>query len=456
MKHRIFFKLLAIHLTLSILSLTVLYFITGYLIEQQLHNEKENELRQSAEAIKNELNQMPDELTNGNIRKQLRTFERLNHIQITVIKNEKNTKKLIESGLPQSVSEQIKSILDGQTLIFSGTLESGGQNLLVYGFPFKPRGDNTIAILESVPFADLDILYAALTRNLLFAFGLIALLVTVAIFFVSKQMVNRIHRISTAAEKMAHGQFQERVPVVGTDEIAQLALAFNQMAGQLFQIEKHRTHFISEVAHELRTPLTTLLATLRGFIDGTIEDHEKHEFLDIAFSETTRLGRLVNDLLDLVHFEEKEITFKKVPLHLNALIEEAIQLLNHQAIQHQMRIYTILESNDTFQGDPDRIKQLLINLISNAIEHNEPGTIVTVSLHKMGNLIQLSVSDTGAGIPEEKLHRLFDRFHKSDVSRSRGGSGLGLTICKSIVEFMGGTISVTSTSSGTTFFITLP
>ena len=96
MKHRIFFKLLAIHLTLSILSLTVLYFITGYLIEQQLHNEKENELRQSAEAIKNELNQMPDELTNGNIRKQLRTFERLNHIQITVIKNEKNTKKLIE------------------------------------------------------------------------------------------------------------------------------------------------------------------------------------------------------------------------------------------------------------------------------------------------------------------------------------------------------------------------
>jgi two-component system, OmpR family, sensor histidine kinase ResE len=227
------------------------------------------------------------------------------------------------------------------------------------------------------------------------------------------------------------------------------------------RLDKLRKDFIANVSHELRTPI----AMLQGYSEAIIDDiaaseEEKKELAQVIYDESLRMGRLVNDLLDLARMEAGHITLNYEMVELGPYIERIIRKFQGLAKEKHIHLsYEIKERDMMLQLDPDRIEQVLTNLIDNAIRHTDEGGSVNVIAERSGNGIRVQVHDSGSGIPEEDLPFVFERFYKADKARTRGrsGTGLGLAIAKNIIDAHKGTISVHSKlHEGTTFTFYLP
>lgn len=239
------------------------------------------------------------------------------------------------------------------------------------------------------------------------------------------------------------------------------ALAIVEDITELRRLEQVRTDFAANVSHELKTPLTSIQGFVETLDNGAIDNPEMaHKFLRIIMMETERLTRLINDILSISKLEsgDTEVAIERIRLDLKA--HEVCEELSIQAADKQVTINNRLNDNPVYiMGNPDRVKQLLINLTENAIKYNVPGGSVTVQVFADENQANVTISDTGIGIAEESLPRLFERFYRVDKGRSRqmGGTGLGLAIVKHIVRSMGGEIEVQSKlGEGTEFLVTLP
>lgn len=226
--------------------------------------------------------------------------------------------------------------------------------------------------------------------------------------------------------------------------------------------EKLREDFIANVSHELRTPIAMLQGYSEAIIDDIAgSDEEKKEIAQIIYDESVRMGRLVNELLDLARMEAGRIELYKRDVDLKVFSEKIIRKFQGLGKEHKINLSLTLDINDPFLNiDPDRIEQVLTNLIHNAIRYTNEGGTVGLHITSYEKFVQFDVTDTGAGIPEEDLPFVFERFYKADKARTRGrksGTGLGLAIAKNIVEGHGGQISVHSKKGeGTTFTFTIP
>ncbi|WP_134699906.1 two-component system histidine kinase PnpS [Ammoniphilus sp. YIM 78166] len=225
------------------------------------------------------------------------------------------------------------------------------------------------------------------------------------------------------------------------------------------RLEKMRSEFVANVSHELKTPITSIKGFAETLLDGAMEDKDiSRQFLEIIHTESERLHRLINDILDLSKIE------KRLPHHLSEVdVGELIQVIYHnlEAKISKKRIDFICPSFRalTIEGDPDRLHQIIVNLIDNAISYTPEQGTIKVNLVDLGESIQLSVKDNGIGIPKAEIHRIFERFYRVDKGRARnsGGTGLGLAIVKHLVESHHGTIMVDSEEgNGSTFTIILP
>ena len=231
-----------------------------------------------------------------------------------------------------------------------------------------------------------------------------------------------------------------------------LGAYFRKYVQAMKKVENMRREFVSNVTHELKTPLTSILK------DGAIEDPKMaHRFLDIIDIETERLSHLISDTLLLSEIESKQDTNRE-PCDVNAVIAEVVELLQPKVKEHVRLIFQPDPTLKPYNCNRDRIKQLLINLVDNGLKATEFGA-VTVRCRTMGNELVLEISDTGIGMEEEQLERIFERFYRVDKGRSKaqGGTGLGLSIVKHIVELYHGTVHVTSKPGvGTEFTVKLP
>jgi len=239
------------------------------------------------------------------------------------------------------------------------------------------------------------------------------------------------------------------------------ALAIVEDITELRRLEQVRTDFAANVSHELKTPLTSI----RGFVEtlqaGAIDNPEMaHKFLNIIMMETERLTRLINDILSISKLEsgDDEVAIERIRLDKKA--QDVCDMLSIHAQEKQVTVNCATGNTPVYiMGNPDRVEQLLINLTENAIKYNEPGGSVTVQVFANDKEANVTISDTGIGIAEENLPRLFERFYRVDKGRSRqmGGTGLGLAIVKHIVRSMDGEIEVHSKlGEGTEFLVTLP
>ena len=276
---------------------------------------------------------------------------------------------------------------------------------------------------------------------------LAALLVSL---FLSRRIVAPVRTLTEASQHIADGHYEKRVDVNGSDEIAQLATSFNQMATQLEQVESMRRQLIGDVTHELRTPLTSIKGYMEGLVDGVLPSTP--ETFDQIHREADRLSRLVDDLQELSRIEAKAYSLDLRPVAVSNLVQTTVKRLSPQATTRRITLRSNLPADlPPLLADEDRITQVLVNLVANAIQYTPEGGDVTISTARVDDEIHISVKDTGIGIPPEHIGNLFTRFYRVDKSRSRqagGGSGIGLTIAHHLVEAHGGRIWAESQGDG--------
>jgi len=278
-------------------------------------------------------------------------------------------------------------------------------------------------------------------------------------FLFSRSVVAPVLVMSEASQRIADGRYDERVIATGDDELAQLARHFNQMAEKLARVESVRRQLIGDVSHELRTPLTAIKGSMEGLIDGVLPATE--ETYQQIHAEADRLNRLVDDLQELSRVEACAYQLDIKPLDISLLVQTVTKRLAQQATSKNITLdYQSTSYLPLILADEDRTIQILTNLTGNALQYTPEGGRVIISAEQIKDNIQISIQDTGVGIPPEHLLHIFDRFYRVDKSRSRqsgGGSGIGLAIARALTEAQSGHIWAESNGKdGSTFFFTIP
>jgi two-component system phosphate regulon sensor histidine kinase PhoR len=237
------------------------------------------------------------------------------------------------------------------------------------------------------------------------------------------------------------------------------ALLLFQDLTRLRKLETVRQDFISNVSHELRTPLAAVKSLSETLQEGALEDPPAaRRFLSLMEKEIDTMSQLVQELLELSRIESGKAPFQKKPARVDLLVTQAVERMSHQAERAGLNLVVDLESDlPEVSMDTDRMQQVMSNLLHNAIKFTLPGGRIIVSAQKVENAVRVSIQDTGVGIPDEDVPRIFERFYKADRARSGGGTGLGLSIARHIVEGHGGKIGLESRlGEGSTFFFTIP
>ena len=292
--------------------------------------------------------------------------------------------------------------------------------------------------------------------------GLLALLVAFIFSLVmSRSIAAPLRRISREARQVADGRAHP-IPLEGPEEVRQLAASFNDMTRQVQESQQSQKDFIANVSHELKTPLTSIQGFARAIQDGTAQSPaELAQAADVISMEAARMHRLVQGLLTLTKLDAGTIAFSFEVMDLNPLLTAARHRFTPQTEAAGIDfIVTESAKAATVNGDPDRLMQLLDNLLDNALKFTPAGGTITLSSEVLADTVLVHVSDTGEGIPAEDQSRIFERFYQVDKARPGGevrGYGLGLAICQQIVQAHGGTLSVSSKpGEGSHFVVKLP
>jgi signal transduction histidine kinase len=301
-------------------------------------------------------------------------------------------------------------------------------------------------------------LSSAINRFLIWGALLAIAFAIIITFFLSRRILSPIRALTNTAKKLGKGDFDSRVNIKDKGELGELATTFNSMASDLQRIEVLRRNMVADVAHELRTPLSNV----SGYLEAIRDDVIKPEPAVIASlsEEVDLLSRLVNDLQELALADAGELKLERQPEDLTQLIEQSVKSIQAKVIEKGLTTSTTIPENLPLVNiDYHRISQVLRNLLANAIIHTPSGGNINVLVEPAGQFMRIVVSDTGEGIPSSDLPNMFERFYRVDKSRSRtaGGSGLGLTIVKRMVEAHGGKVDVTSElGKGSSFSFTIP
>ena len=328
--------------------------------------------------------------------------------------------------------------------------------------PWQPGAIGTLYITPSssseVDFTSLQVLFPAIGRFFIWG-ALIAVAIALVItFFLSRRILAPVKALTTAARQLGRGDFSQRVRVKDKSELGELADTFNSMASDLEHAEQLRQNMVADVAHELRTPLSNIRGYLEAIRDGvTKADTDTIHSLD---EEALLLSRLVDDLQELSLVEAGEIRLFRQAADIDDLVKQIVAGVQVQAAAKGVSVsIDISENLPPVNIDSHRISQVLHNLLVNAVAHTTEGDSISVTVGQQGNWVEVSVTDTGEGIPADDLPNIFERFYRVDKSRARatGGTGLGLTIAKRLVEAHGGRIEVQSElGKGSRFAFTIP
>ena len=312
---------------------------------------------------------------------------------------------------------------------------------------------------EAEPFiAPFRRLSASINRSLLLAGSLAIVIALILTFILSRRMSAPIGVLANTARQLGRGDLSQRVQFRGKGEVGILAQAFNSMAADLEHAEQLRRSLVADVAHELRPPLSNIRGYLEAIRDRVVRPNAAT--IRSLHEETALLSRLVDELQELSLAEAGELKLVYRAEDIAKIVKEAVTSWQPQVAAKEILLSLDLPRNLPLVNiDRQRVKQVLHNLLENAVAHTDKGGTITVAAAKKGNWVEISVSDTGKGIPTEDLPNIFERFYRVDRSRARAtrGSGLGLTIAKRLVEAHGGEITVQSElGKGSRFSFTLP
>jgi signal transduction histidine kinase len=283
-------------------------------------------------------------------------------------------------------------------------------------------------------------------------------LAAIVYYFFSARLTRRLKSMNRTALKFAKGDFRERLEVRSNDEIGQLGRSLNYMADELASLEDMRRAFLANVFHDMRSPITSIKGFVSAILDGTIPPEREKHYLKMVKDSADRMLKLVEDLLDIARIEAGQFTIERVRFNLTERIRQTAARMEPLFKQYQIGIHMDDSGEDVYvRADPDRIEQVMTNLLQNAVYHSPPGSEVRFSVTRTPGAVTVSVADSGGGMTEEELSRMWDRFYKGDKARSKkNGTGIGLSIVKHILDLHGGEVQAESSpGQGTTVRFTL-
>jgi signal transduction histidine kinase len=271
---------------------------------------------------------------------------------------------------------------------------------------------------------------------------LVAAVGLVVIQILAHGMTSPLRQMVAAARAMAAGDYSREVRTTSRDEVGELARAFTTMAAQLAEVDRQRRDLVANVSHELRTPISGLQARLENLVDGV--EQPDGETLTSMLRSVERLGRLVTQLLDLSRLESGTVPLNRRTFAIATVLEDAAEETRRAAAAGGRPVDVVVSVPDGLaaEGDPERIHQVVANLLENAVRHAPAGSVVEASAERSGSGVAIEIVDRGPGIAPEEAERVFERFYRTDAARATtdGGSGLGLAIARWIVDLHGGTI----------------
>ncbi|WP_242860368.1 ATP-binding protein [Desulfosporosinus sp. I2] len=376
-------------------------------------------------------------------------------------KDQSPSNLLLEPGFKERV-------LSGDNVVYFGKVVGVNEELFLVAVPLKRENKIIGSVVISSPLSGLKQHVDSIKAIALIGALIGIVLATVLSMFVSRKMIRPLAKMEETARQITEGEFGRQIQVTSEDEVGRLARSFNRMSTQLKEkiqaiekLDRLRQELLSDVSHELRTPLTVIQGFSEAVLDGLVKSKEQEQlYLRNIIDESERLRRLVDDLLDLKGMEAAQTFDEMEYVVLNKLAQITVERLKHMANSKEIKLtLTVPEQNITVWGNIDRLKQVLTNLLDNAIKHSEAGGAVRVVLGMEYNCTFISVENSGPGIPREELENIWERFYKVDKSRSRRGTGtgLGLSIVKKIVEMHGGKVSAESEpGQGAVFTLYLP
>lgn len=374
------------------------------------------------------------------------------------------------SALPDGIGSQLDRVFQGETVYFRGHNELLGADVLAVLLPVKLTGDVPGAVIVSALLSDVSNQLAYLRQNILLSALAGIVLATLLSLLFSRTLSRPLLAMQKTARRLAAGDYTCRVPVKSRDELGGLGQALNSLAEQLAekvdrldQLDQTRRDFVAAVAHELRTPLTVIRGYAEALQDGMAENPEEaRAFCQNIIDESNRLERMARELLDLRRLETGHGRVETGPLDIRPLLDDVLEKTVPLAQEKGLTIQKHFpEHLPPVLAHADRLTQVLLNLLHNAIRHSPQGSKITAAAEHLPNsgTLCLSITDSGPGIPPEELPLIWEKFYKIEKSRARDntGTGLGLAIVKTFVVSMGGRVDVESTPGrGSTFRVFLP
>lgn len=280
--------------------------------------------------------------------------------------------------------------------------------------------------------------------------GVVSLLLAMLIaWWIARVLLAPVKQVAAATHRLAAGHYSERVSVSANDEVGQLARDFNQLALTLESNERLRREFMADVSHELRTPLAIMRGELEAIEDG-VRKLDAHSMQSLQ-GEVKMLSKLVDDLYELSLADVGALTYRKTPTNMTHLLHDSAAMFHERSQAHELILEVDLPSSSLpVQADDQRLRQLLSNLLENAMRYTDRGGTVRIQARREGHEIRVDIMDSGPGVNSEQLARLFERFYRTEGSRSRdsGGAGLGLAISRSIAQAHGGTLTAAHSPLG--------
>ncbi|NLC44823.1 MAG: cell wall metabolism sensor histidine kinase WalK [Clostridiales bacterium] len=339
----------------------------------------------------------------------------------------------------QKVSvDEFVQVLDGNTITLEGRFgESFPEPMLTVGMPLKLNNSIRGTIFLHSPIQGLNRTIMNTYNSIWRSAILTSILSLLLSFIISGRFSRPLTEMNVISREIATGNFKRRVKVRTKDEVGQLAVNFNAMADSLEKLESMRRSFVANVSHELRSPLTSMKGYIQGVLDHTIPVEDQDKYLRIALDETERMNRLINELMDLSRIETGQFSIDIKVVDINEIIRRVLISKEDRINDRGMEVEVDFEK-DIFMvvGDPDRLQQVIINLLDNAIKFNREGGLLTFKTWLFKDNVYVKIADQGPGIAKDEIPHLWEPFYQIDKSRTRNkeGTGLGLPIVKKIIE----------------------
>ncbi|MHC1723802.1 MAG: ATP-binding protein [Aminipila sp.] len=345
------------------------------------------------------------------------------------------------------VYKDLSTVLDGKQVFRKNEYSQKLETYVAYmGYPLKINAEIKGAILMFCPINNINQNIMQMNR-LLWGCGVIIFIISIPVIYINSRRISKpIEQVEKAARSITKGEVISPVLVHSKDEVGMLAHSFNNMKEQLEINDKMRREFIGNVSHELRTPLTSIGGFVQAMLDGIIPEEESSQYLKIIQGETKRLINLTSELLDMTKIQSGMVELKIEEINLYEVATKAELIIKEKANSKNITINTLVDKKLKVSMDRERLMQIFINILSNAVRYSEKDGHIDIIAKEKKHLVEIIIADTGIGISQQDLPFIFDKFYRSNDQfvSEKESSGLGLSIVKNLVVLSGGNITATS------------